>query len=388
MFFDGHGNRLQGLKCISLKIQIKLSLTHSYFIHPDIREAETLPASFYRSTEVFDAVRERIFYKTWQWIPDVQLPEAGPAAAPFILLPGFMDEPAVLTRSAEGHVTCLSNVCTHRGNLVVDKAGPTRKLICGYHGRRFGLDGTMEHMPEFEQAHNFPRPCDNLYVFSLRQWGPLRFIASQPVFDFQQVLDTMAERIGFMDPNRFVEDLSRHKEYHVDANWALYCDNYLEGFHIPFVHNDLNAVLDYGNYETLCFDYLNLQIGIADHEESTFDLPEGHVDFGRKVAAYYFWVFPNMMFNFYPWGLSLNLVQPLGINKTRVLFRSFVYDASKLDKGAGSGLDKVELEDEAVVQGVQQGIRSKFYNTGRFSPTREQGVHHFQRLLCDFINRA
>lgn len=362
-------------------------MAHSYFVNPDIRDAETLPASFYRSAEVFDALRIKVFYKTWQWIPDVNLSEEGTAAAPFLLLPGFMDEPLVLTRKADGQVTCLSNVCTHRGNLVVDKAGPIRKLICGYHGRRFGLDGTLEHMPEFEQARNFPRSCDHLHAFSMRTWGPLRFIASNPHFDFQQVLDTMAKRIGFMDPDGFVEEPTRHQEYHVNANWALYCDNYLEGFHIPFVHNDLNAVLDYGNYETVCYDYLNLQIGIADDQEVSFEFPAGHMDEGRKVAAYYFWVFPNMMFNFYPWGLSLNLVQPMGLNKTRVLFRTFVYDVSKLDHGAGTGLDKVELEDEAVVEGVQQGIRSRYYTNGRFSPTREQGVHHFQRLLCDFINR-
>ena len=29
-------------------------------------------------------------------------------------------------------------------------------------------------------------------------------------------------------------------------------------------------------------------------------LPEGHFDYGKNVAAYYYWVFPNMMFNFYP----------------------------------------------------------------------------------------
>ena len=26
----------------------------------------------------------------------------------------------------------------------------------------------------------------------------------------------------------------------------LYCENYLEGFHIPFVHHSLNEIVDYG----------------------------------------------------------------------------------------------------------------------------------------------
>ena len=72
--------------------------------------------------------------------------------------------------------------------------------------------------------------------------------------------------------------------------------------------------------------------------------------------------------------------------KTKISFYSYVYDASKLEKGAGAGLDKVEMEDEEVVEGVQKGVRSHFYKAGRFSPTREKGVHHFHQLLAQFLN--
>jgi len=32
-------------------------------------------------------------------------------------------------------------------------------------------------------------------------------------------------------------------------------------------------------------------------------------------------------------------------------------------------------------------LRSAFYKAGRFSPTREQGVHHFHKLISDFMNQ-
>lgn len=355
-------------------------------IHPDITKAETLPATFYRDVSVFEALREKVFYKSWQWIgTSDQVPETR-TAHPITVLPEFLSEPAVLTRDSEEEIHCLSNVCTHRGNLVVTKTGSVRKLICGYHGRRFTLDGHFEHMPEFEKTQDFPRPCDNLHSFPLRQWGPFLFAGLNPSFDFQEVIDTMQERIGFMPMEDLKYDPSRTKEYHINAHWALYCDNYLEGFHIPFVHEDLNAVLDYGNYETVLHDHLNLQIGYAEGTEVVFDLPEGHIDKSKQVAAYYYWVFPNMMFNFYPWGVSVNLVMPKTLDKTIVRFMSYVWDPGKLDQGAGSGLDKVELEDEEVVEGVHMGVRSAFYQAGRFSPTREQGVHHFHRLLAAFLN--
>lgn len=361
-------------------------MLEKFHIDPDISKAETLPASFYRDSEVFEAIKNKIFYTSWQWIGDKNLVRESQNSYPFVLLDEFLTEPLLLTKDADDIIHCLSNVCTHRGNLLINAAGKTKKLICGYHGRRFSLDGKFEHMPEFKETQDFPRPCDSLHQFPLRSWGPLLFAGLNPAFDFQEVIDTMNERVGFLPLDEFKIDTSRNKEYHVKAHWALYCDNFLEGFHIPFVHEDLDAVLDFGNYDTILYKHCNLQIGYAEGTYEVFDLPENHPDFGKQVAAYYYWVFPNMMFNFYPWGLSVNLVQPLGLNKTKVSFISYVYDKRKLGKGAGSGLDKVELEDEEVVEGVQKGVQSQYYTAGRFSPTREKGVHHFHRLLAQFLN--
>ncbi len=359
-----------------------------FYIDSDITKAETLPADFYRSPEVFEALKAKVFYSSWQWLGDVSQLADAQSVAPSVLLDGFLTEPIILTKDKEENIHCLTNVCTHRGNLVAQQAGKSKKLICGYHGRRFKLNGAFEHMPEFGEALDFPRPCDDLHRFPIRQWGPFLFAGLKPSFDFQEVIDTMNKRVGFMPLQDFKLDDTRSKDYVVNAHWALYCDNFLEGFHIPFVHDDLDEVLDYGNYDTVLHEHLNLQIGYADENtETIFDLPKEHIDYGKKVAAYYYWAFPNMMFNFYPWGCSVNLVQPISMNRTKVSFYSYVYDATKLDKGAGAGLDKVEIEDEEVVEGVQQGVRSQFYNAGRFSPTREKGVHHFHCLLTQFLNR-
>ena len=92
-----------------------------------------------------------------------------------------------------------------------------------------------------------------------------------------------------------------------------------------------------------------------------------------------------MMLNFYPWGLSVNVVKPLKPDLTKVSYFTFVSDESKLNQGAGADLETVEFEDQAVVESVQKGIRSRFYSTGRYSPTREQGTHHFHRLIAEFM---
>ncbi len=354
-------------------------------IDKDISKSKTLPAAFYRDPQTFEQIREKIFYRSWQWIGGKELLDGTKSVSPFVLLDGFLSEPMLLSRDGSGQHHCLSNVCTHRGNLVAMNPSATKKLICGYHGRRFALDGKFEFMPEFEETVNFPSECDHLHSFPLKEWGSWFFAGLDPAFKIDEVLGHMNERVGFLPLHDFKFRADRTKDYMVNAHWALYCDNYLEGFHIPFVHKDLNAVLEYSNYETLIFEHANVQIGYGRDGEEVFDLPKDHVDYGKKVAAYYFWVFPNMMFNFYPWGLSVNVVEPLAMNKTRVRFLSYVLDESKLDQGAGSGLDKVELEDEEVVEGVQTGIRSRYYKAGRFSSTREKGVHHFHLLLARYL---
>ena len=91
------------------------------------------------------------------------------------------------------------------------------------------------------------------------------------------------------------------------------------------------------------------------------------------------------MLNFYPWGLSVNIVKPLSIKKTKVSFITYMYDESKYETYSVDAIDKTEREDEFVVEGVFKGLQSRFYQAGRFSPKREQGVHHFHRMLADRV---
>ena len=353
-------------------------------IDPDIRTATTLPASFYEDPSFFELSREKVFAATWQCVADVGVLNEEANVYPFTLLPGVLDEPLLLSRDGDGAIHCLSNVCTHRGKIIVEKPGRARQLTCGYHGRCFGLDGSFRKMPEFQQAENFPTEADNLSHINLAEWLGLYFVSLSPFADFDLITRPIRERIAWLplDTLEFTEEGS--VDYEVKAHWALYCDNYLEGFHVPFVHPGLNEALDFGNYDYELFPYCNLQVGIAKEEEPSFDIPEGYPDHGRRIYAYYFWLFPNLMFNFYPWGLSLNIVEPLGPAHSRVRFRTYAF-RGQAHRRIVNRIDQTELEDEAVVESVQLGIRSRFYRQGRFSPTMEKCVHHFHQLVGRFM---
>ena len=89
------------------------------------------------------------------------------------------------------------------------------------------------------------------------------------------------------------------------------------------------------------------------------------------------------MFNFYPWGLSLNIVEPISINKTRIRFETFVWKPELYDAIAQAGIHQTEMEDEEIVEAVQMGIQSRLYKKGRYSPKQEKAVHHFHRMIAD-----
>jgi len=336
----------------------------TFDIDPDIRKAVTISSDFYTDERYFELSKERIFARTWQWI--------GPAdetnnLKPVYLLEGFLDEP-ILVNSHKGTAVCFSNVCTHRGKILVEKECSSNLIRCGYHGRRFSLDGKFLSMPEFEGVENFPSEHDNLTQIPTANWGRFLFASIDPIDTFDNFLSETDNKLGGED-FRDVR-LASNREYEVNAHWALYCENYLEGFHIPFVHKSLNEAIDYAAYTTETCGYSSLQTAF---------------DADKNIAAYYLFIFPNMMFNFYPWGLSVNIVKPVTPRNTIVSFLSFVSDESKMETGAATDLDKVEMEDEAVVESVQKGVRSRFYKHGRYSPTREQGTHHFHRLIAEFM---
>lgn len=339
---------------------------HVFTIDSDIRKAETIPSAFYTDDTYFQESREKIFARTWQLVSTL---DEVKNVKPYVLLENFLDEEILLTRDAEETLACMSNVCTHRGKILVERECRLDGIRCRYHGRRFSLNGRFLSMPEFEAVENFPTDRDDLAKVPFETWKKFIFVSPNPVAplgEFVSNMEAIKRDFGFKDL-KFVGA----KDYEINAHWALYCENYLEGFHIPFVHKSLNDELDYGKYATETFRYSSLQTGIEETGE---------------IAAQYFFIFPNLMFNFYSWGLSINIVKPVKKDFTRVSYLTFVSDESKAESGAGADLETVEFEDQAVVESVQRGVRSRYYDRGRYSPTREAGTHHFHRLIAEFMN--
>lgn len=350
----------------------------------NINEAYTLPSSFYRSQLNFTQLREAAFRNSWNYCGTLGVDDAH-NVLPVDILPDLINEPLILTRDSSNAVRCLSNVCTHRGNLLVEESGQSTLLRCRYHGRCFGIDGRFRSMPGFEGVVDFPGEEDNLTSLPLNCIGPMQFVQLSEGTDFDHQFGEMLKQMSWFDFDNLEFRQEASRAYSVNAHWALYVDNYLEGFHVPYVHPGLNVALDVEKYKVDLIHNGVLQIGYAaDDESATLNFPSGSIFYSERIYAMYCWLFPNLMFNFYPWGISLNVVEPVNLNNTKIRFLTFVNKNEPTPDV--SGIHQTELEDERIVEAVQRGMQSSFYSRGRYSPVHETAVHHFHNMIKERIN--
>jgi len=185
----------------------------------------------------------------------------------------------------------------------------------------------------------------------------------------RQVVATDVFARGFLPWRDLVFDPSRSRDYLVQANWALYCDNYLEGFHIPYVHGGLAQAIDYANYRCEVFPWSTLQLGLVQEGVECFALPAGHPDHGSRVGAYYWWLFPNTMLNLYPWGVSLNVVPREGDLRPQLVGERELVDR----------LEKVDHLARLGIAGRRLVVEPDSREIPRPGPRRDQRLEHPRR---------
>ena len=341
-----------------------------YDFEPDLARARTPPPRWYLDPEVLAAETERVFARTWQLAG-----RTDEVAAPGDYSTGRIGgESFVLARAEDGRLRAFSNVCRHRAGPVARGSGHAAALKCSYHGWTYRLDGGLLATPEFDGVQGFDRDACRLPAFRLAEWEGFAFVcldeAAAPLTEFLGSLPAQIAHLPLAGMRQ-----ARTVDFEMACNWKVYVDNYLEGYHIPVVHPALFRLLDYGAYRVET-------AGLSSRQHAPLRDQAGE--------AFYYWVFPNLMLNVYPDSLQLNLVTPLGPVRTRVRFEWYLLDPAR--PGARDELtrsiafaEQVQQEDTAICEAVQEGLRSRTCERGRYSVRRENGVHHFHGLLHRFL---
>src|SRR3989442_3014703 len=208
----------------------------AFEIDPDIRIARTLPARVYSDPELFRSQRDRVFARTWQYAGHDDLVKVAGQVYPFTLIPGALDEPLVLARDTADRIHCFSNVCTHRGTLLVEGAGHQQQLRCRYHGRRFTLEGRFHSMPEFEGTKNFPSPADDLPHVGLGTWERFLLVGLAPAMTFEDAVPPMRARLTGLPFDPLVYDAAGARRHPGRAQRTRLAGTHPQGISEPSMH--------------------------------------------------------------------------------------------------------------------------------------------------------
>lgn len=340
-------------------------------IDPRLEHASTIPSRYYVDASVLADENRRIFGRTWQLAGNAaQVREPGQFFTTTVA-----DEPLLVVRGNDGVLRAMSNVCRHRAGPVARGEGKRPVLQCGYHGWTYSLDGRLAATPELEGVQNFDKASCVLPQFRVEVWNELVFVNLDA--QAESLTELLGEMLGDMPKHDYSGfRLAHHKVWELDCNWKVYVDNYLEGYHIPIVHPGLFRELDYASYRTETKKTYSIQIAPTRRPERIRTM-EG------DDQVRYFWIFPNLMLNVYPDNFSTNLIVPIGHGRTATLFDWYFKDPeaarAQIEETVAFS-DEIQLEDIDICETVQRGLRSSTYDRGRYSPKRENGVHHFHRL--------
>lgn len=355
------------------------------FRHEDLHQepierAETIPSNWYTDEEILDFEKEIVFSEHWQLAcHESQIPEPGD-----MITLEVADNPILIVRDQENQLRAFYNVCKHRGGPVAVKKGTTSVLQCKYHGWTYLLDGSLRGVPQFNKVDLFDKKEFGLEPIKLETWQGLVFISLNPnPIPLGYYLHDIDNRISPIDLSNFAH--YNDQSYIMNCNWKVYVDNFLEGYHIPIVHPELAKLLDYKNYVVETQRWHSLQYSPLKEEDNIYGAGKGE--------AFYYFIFPNIMLNILPGRLQTNVVRPISVDKTEVLFNYYYEDvesenAIKVIKDDISYSHDIQMEDVEICEQVQKGLRSKAYHKGRFSVEREEGVYHFQSLLKEVMREA
>jgi phenylpropionate dioxygenase-like ring-hydroxylating dioxygenase large terminal subunit len=359
-------------------------------VDDDIRTAEGLPAAAFVDRDFLDRELATIFTRFWQVVPershdprplDEQVAARG-ARVPITVV----DRPLFLQRAwDDDSLRAFPNTCTHAWFPLVLGASRGPTLVCGQHGRRFDCTGKALSQQGFDRM----RDCDSLRALPVATWRHLTWInfdaAAPALADILAPIDASLANLPSM-PERMSAEIRD-----VAGNWKQHAANYLDHFHIGFVHRapgGLADAIDLGSYTTELHDHSVLQWVYAQDPADGFDpawLPDRFADAKRRVFALWWFIFPNIALSFYPWGLSVNVYSPIRErpDATRFVWYQFAIDRTKHAERDRRWLSsQVDAEDVDALAQVSHGLRSGFAPRQRFAPDREQAVHWLHRHVA------
>lgn len=316
----------------------------------------TLHASLYTDPDVFRKETAQIFME--EWVPIAHTTEF--LKDQYVIERRFVHHSILLVRDLQVF-RAFYNVCPHRAGPLLwsEDSISVKALRCRYHGWRYDLEGLCTHQPDF--GTKVDARLESIHV---QIWNGLLFVclsANPPVFRWPTVLYKHA-------PSLLPFVFHRTASHQISCNWKTYVENYLEGYHIPYLHPSLRSSIQMSQYKIHCHDT------IITHEVPT----KGESD----VAGFWAYLWPMTALNMYGSSMSIERINPIDTNNIEIHYIYLSMEGTTVeDRERAIGMSKqVTQEDILICNAVAKNLRTGIYTKGSLSPKHEQGLHHMYAL--------
>lgn len=328
-----------------------LNLDPAYYIRPDVWEAE----------------RRLIFRRTWQFI--------GPASA--VATPGrylavdIAGLPILAIRGRDAVLRGFRNVCRHRGaRLLADGTGDCGLIVCPYHKWSYADTGRLVQAPWYGHDPAIVPEDWPLEPVALSEWRGLLFAAIDPVEPLEAQLGDLPAELGDEPLETYAATDAASVSF--DANWKVYTDNFVEGYHIPGTHPAFHAAIDFDAFETTAHQ------GFVKMTAPPKD--------GLFYRGKWLWVWPNWTLSLFQGGMNVSRINPTAVGHTDQHYHFFFADtaptAAKMRAASVQGTLAVVREDYQVCAETHRNYAAGAYSPGPLSGRHERGVQYFQERVA------
>jgi phenylpropionate dioxygenase-like ring-hydroxylating dioxygenase large terminal subunit len=373
--------------------------------------AETLLPEAYTSEAFFALERERVFGSSWVAVGcSAALREPGA-----VLVAEVAGRSTFVLRKQDGTLRAFYNVCRHRGTqlLAPGECRVNRFIRCPYHSWAYDHDGRCVGTPLFtgsdipadqqaafdmQEVEAFDRADYGLLPVAVESWGPLVFVnlEADPAPLTSHLGDLPARTAGY----RLDEwQIARTAKYEIKANYKLVGENFMEYYHLPWVHPGLVKVSPIdahhrwqgaGMYVGFCTSPIapdtddgGWQSGLA---------PISGLSEVDAASARFVWLFPNVAVNILPNHVFVIHARPVAPRLTHETTYLLTHPESAGAAGAERAVDAiaefwdaVNREDIDIVERVQAGLDSTPFPGGRLCYRFEESLHRFQNMIIDHM---